>query len=202
MYDFDSAVRGYHYYKKYWQPEVNQVLYLSHEKDNHFDSFAIKMCDVQGNIRGHLPMEISRVTKFLLDRGAKITATLRSTNYRRSPLVQGGLEIPCSVKVMMMPTQLNKRLVNRYKDLVESFYFEPPDNDTIGSFLQMEDDAISITASTKTTSNGEKSSTKKTKTIIHEKDEVAVKDIRSFFKKTKTVKSTTACTDSIIILHD
>jgi len=105
-------------------------------------------------------MEISRVTKFLLDRGAKITATLRSTNYRRSPLVQGGLEIPCSVKVMMMPTQLNKRLVNRYKDLVESFYFEPPDNDTIGSFLQMEDDAISITASTK---NGEKSSTKKQK---------------------------------------
>lgn len=200
MYDFESAVRGYHYYKKYWQPEVNQILYLSHEKDNHFDSFAIKMCDVQGTIRGHLPMEISRVTKFLLDRGAKITATLRSTNYRRSPLVQGGLEIPCSVKVMMMPTQLNKRLVNRYKDLVEIFYFEPPDNDIIGSFLQ-EDIAISNTASTRTTSNGEKSSKKKTKTI-REKDEVAVKDIRSFFKKTKTVKSTTACTDSITILDD
>ena len=94
MYDFDSAVRGYHYYKKYWQPEINQVLYLSHENDNHFDSFAIKMCDAQGNTRGHLPMEISRVTKFILDRGARITTTLRLTNYRRSPLVQGGLEIP------------------------------------------------------------------------------------------------------------
>ena len=75
------------------------------KKNNLFESLPIKMCDKRGNIVGHLPMEISRITKFLLDRGARIKATLKSTHYRRSPLVQGGLEIPCMAKVLMMPTQ-------------------------------------------------------------------------------------------------
>ena len=70
------------------------------------------MCDTRGNIIGHLPMEILRITKFLLDRGARIEATLRSTYCRRSPLVQGGLEITCTVKVSMMPTKLSKKLVD------------------------------------------------------------------------------------------
>ena len=94
----------------------------------------MKMCDTRGNIVGHLPMEVSRITKFRLDRGARIEATLRSTHYRQSPLVQGGLEIPCTVKVSMMPTQLSKKLVDRYRKLIESFYFEPPDSEVIGHF--------------------------------------------------------------------
>ena len=35
--------------------------------------------------------------KIILDRGAKVTAQLTGTHYRRSPLFQGGLEIPCLV---------------------------------------------------------------------------------------------------------
>ena len=71
IYSFDTAARRYHYYQRYWQPEINQTLYLPHEKKNdHFGSFAIKMCDTRGNNAGHLPMRISRITKFLLDRGA------------------------------------------------------------------------------------------------------------------------------------
>ena len=85
-------------------------MYLSHEKNNHFDSFAIKMFNTRGNIVGHLPMEISLITKFLLDRDARIKATLRSTHYRRSPLVLGGLEIPWTVKVSMMPP-LESRII-------------------------------------------------------------------------------------------
>ena len=41
---------------------------------------------------GHLPREVSRIAKFILDRGAKVNATLTSANFRRSPLVQGGLK--------------------------------------------------------------------------------------------------------------
>ena len=26
MYSFDAAIRGYHYYRKYWEPEVNLKL--------------------------------------------------------------------------------------------------------------------------------------------------------------------------------
>ena len=80
-------------------------------------------------------MEISRITKFLLDYGTRIKATLRSAHYRRSPLVQGGLEIPYMVKVSMMPTQFSKKLVDRYRELVESFYFEFPDSEITGSFF-------------------------------------------------------------------
>ena len=42
-------------------------------------------------------MEISRTTKFLTDRGATVTAELTSDHYMRSPLIQGGVEIPCKV---------------------------------------------------------------------------------------------------------
>ena len=104
---------------------------MSHEKKQSFDSFAVKMCDTHGNIVEHLSIEILHITKFLLDRGARIEATLRSTHCRQSPLVQGGLVISCTVKVLMMPTQLSKKLVDWYRELVESFYFEPPDCEII-----------------------------------------------------------------------
>ena len=61
--------------------------------------FAIKTSRMSDNkIVGHLPRQIFRATKFLLDRGANVTARLSSTHYQRSPLFQGGLEIPCTVK--------------------------------------------------------------------------------------------------------
>ena len=86
---------------------------------------------------GHLRMEISRITKFLIDRGADVSAKLTSTNYRRSPLVQGGLEIPCLVTVTMPGTVLNQLLLERFKQLVEERYSEPKSEDIIGSFLHV-----------------------------------------------------------------
>ena len=86
---------------------------------------------------GHLPMEVSRITKFLMDRGARLTTTLRTTYYRKSPLMQGGLEIPCSVDVYMMSsTVLSRKLIQRYTELVENFYMEHPDDGCVGSFVE------------------------------------------------------------------
>ena len=91
LFEHASAVRGFHYFRRYWQPKPNQVLDCSHEKDNPYDFFAIKVCDIDsGTTVGHLPMENSRAIKFLLDRGARVNAVLTSTNYCVSPLVQGG----------------------------------------------------------------------------------------------------------------
>ena len=70
-------------------------------------------------------MEISRVTKFLLDRVASVFAKLSSTNYRRFPLVQGGSEILCIVTVSMLGTIVNQLLKEKYKQLVEILYTEP-----------------------------------------------------------------------------
>ena len=133
--EFFSAIRAYHYYRNTWNPEESEVLQCSHELENAFDLFAIKTCKPEGQIVGHLPMEIARVTKFLLDRGAVIIATLNTTNYRRSPLVQGGLEIACKVTVRMPGTIKNHMLMDGYLELVSTLYAEPKDEIILRSFL-------------------------------------------------------------------
>ena len=100
-FEFLATIRGYHVYRDVWHPEEDEILSCSHEVGNAFDVFAIKATNQRGIIVGHLSREIPRPSKFLLDRGASIKAILVGTNYRRSPLFQGGLEIPCLVKVRM-----------------------------------------------------------------------------------------------------
>ena len=43
LFEYPSAVRGYYYYRKYWQPKESQTLDCVHEKGNPFDYFAIKV---------------------------------------------------------------------------------------------------------------------------------------------------------------
>ena len=62
----------------------------------------------------HLPREISRPTKFLVARGAVMHAQISSVKYRRSPFIQGGLELSCLFFVSMPPTVLNEKLIDRY----------------------------------------------------------------------------------------
>ena len=81
--------------------------------------FAKKTCrdaEFHPRIVGCLPLEISRFTKFLLDRGVTITATLSTTHYRRSSLVQGGLEIPCVVNAKLsVQRKIKKSLLSIWK---------------------------------------------------------------------------------------
>ena len=74
----------------------------------------------------------------MLDRGANISAKLTSAHYRRSPLVQGSIEIPCVVTVSMPGTVINQLLMERHKQLVETLYTEPKEEKILGTFLQLE----------------------------------------------------------------
>ena len=58
---FSSAVRGFHVYKESWKPKEDELLECSHERDNPYDSFSIKVFkpDSPAEIVGHLPMEIA-----------------------------------------------------------------------------------------------------------------------------------------------
>ena len=94
--------------------------------------FAIKVCDDVKIVR-HLPMEIPRLTKHLLDRGAVFIVELTSTNYRRSLLIQGGLEIPAKVLVTMPGTVKNHLLM----ETVNERFTEPIDEEVLGSFLAL-----------------------------------------------------------------
>ena len=100
------------------------------------DWFASKVCKFGKEIPvGHLPKEISRVTKYLLDRGATATATLKREHYRRSPLMQGGLEYPCKVSVTMPGTVSNLLVLEKYWPLVEELYTKLKNEEILGSYL-------------------------------------------------------------------
>ena len=73
---------AYHYYRRYWQPQVQQKFECAHEEDNPYYIFALEMIHItSGMAAGHLPMENSHATKLLLTRGLRLFATLTSTNY-------------------------------------------------------------------------------------------------------------------------
>ena len=81
-FEFTVAVRRFHVYRDIWLPYINEMLKCLHELGNAYDVFAIKC--IKGNmIVGHLPKEISISTKYLLDRGAILTATIMSEHYRK-----------------------------------------------------------------------------------------------------------------------
>ena len=61
---------------------------------------------------------------------------LSLTNYRRSPLIQGGLEIPCDVNGTMPGTIDNQLILEKYKKLGCKKYAEPKEEVIIGSFLE------------------------------------------------------------------
>ena len=178
LYEYSSAVRGYHYFRNYWQPTLGEELDCMHEKDNPFDFFAIKVSkSTTRQTVGHLPMKNSRATKFLLDRGAKVTARLSSSNYCVSPLVQGGLEIPCTVAIYMPRTLKNKQLIDVFKIMIESQIYPREESFVAGYFL--------ATHETKD-KHGERGGTRELK----KKDDASTnndtqKDIRAFFSKSE-----------------
>ena len=97
VYTFMAAVRVFHYYRRFWRPKENEKLDYFCEPGNVFDQFAIKAVDERGETVGHLPKEISRVTKYFLDRVISMQRKLTSRHFRHSPLVQAGLEIKFEV---------------------------------------------------------------------------------------------------------
>ena len=66
---FSAAVRGFHVYRDVWNPHENEELVCLFEENNLLNMFAICTCrkDCEKTV-GHLPREISRPTKYLIDR--------------------------------------------------------------------------------------------------------------------------------------
>ena len=62
---FSVAVKGRHVYKMSWQPQEGKILECLYEENNRYDVSSIKVCKSNNgqSVVGHLPMEISRITK-------------------------------------------------------------------------------------------------------------------------------------------
>ena len=67
LYEYESAAGGYHYYRKYWQLQVQQKLECSYEKGNPYGFYAINVADISSAmIVGHLPMKnVMQITAYL-----------------------------------------------------------------------------------------------------------------------------------------
>ena len=118
-------------------------------------------------------MEISRVMKYFMDKGAIAVAQLMGVHYRRSPLIQGGLEILCKITVTISRTVSNLFCMEKYKDIVTDYYIEPKSEETMGSFIQATNDAPLLVPA----------SPKKKKLEKEKTDDAKCKDIRGFFSR-------------------
>ena len=99
---------------------------------------------------------------------------LSATHYRRSPLFQGGLEIPCVVTIAMPASIKGHLLVQRYEEMVLRLYCEPKEEIIMGKFIQSIDVGIVEQQQVQPVK-------KKKKTAVPAVP--ASKDIRSFFNK-------------------
>ena len=71
----------------------------------------------------HIPRAISRFCKFFLDYGGQIHATVTSSKFRRSPLPQGGLEIP--MRLINMQADTSDEVFLKMKELLNAYCMEP-----------------------------------------------------------------------------
>ena len=83
----------------------------------------------------------------------QIPAILTSTDYRRSPLVQDGLEIACKVIVKLPGTVRNHLLMDRYVEIVKVNYIEPKHEVILEYFLKKLATAAQPTNKKRNTSN-------------------------------------------------
>jgi len=74
---FDSAIRGYHYYRRDWHPVEEEHLVCSHEENNAFDPFAIKTCKMDRSSK----WRCSANYLFCSCREAQIRHDTRKLNY-------------------------------------------------------------------------------------------------------------------------
>ena len=98
-------------------------------------------------------------------------------HYRRSPLIQGGLEVPCLVTVTMPRSIMNHLLIAQYEKLLGELYLEPKDEEIMRTFLSVirENDFLETNQCTPCEAS---SSTKNKK-----KAEVRSRDIPDMFRK-------------------
>ena len=95
-------------------------------------------------------MEISRATKFLLDRG--VTAFIK---------LEGDLEILCCVEIQMPPTLKNREIIDLYKSMIDLSYDSCEKDFAVGSFLLTNEEIESTLAACSSSASKKKENGKR-----------------------------------------
>ena len=111
--DYESTVGGYHYYRKYWQLQVQQKLKCCYEKGNPYGFYAINVADISSAmIVRHLPMKnLMQITAYL--------GRLRNT-----------------VPHWNSYAFKNKELARIYGTLDDTLYYQRKETSTVCSFIE------------------------------------------------------------------
>ena len=137
------ACRGFHCYRSKWTPKQNEILKIEIEESNLFDPYACavvartKSTLTKKMVVGHLPREISRFCKFYIEYGGELTSTVSDEKFRRSPIPQGGLEIP--IKLRIFKGSAPNHVFQRMKELITTTYMKPYQIPPRGSTNEEED---------------------------------------------------------------
>ena len=118
------------------------------------------------------------------------------THYRRSPLVQGGLEIKCEVVINSRATVLQSRLTARYLELIQNLYTEPVEERVMGELVFNFVMTLPPMVNMPVLPTLKKRKKKATTTNATTRN----RDIREMFSGSKKSKKTQPANDNIIVL--
>ena len=121
---------------------------------------------------------------------------LTSRHYRRSPLIQGGLEIKCEVVINSRATVLQSRLTARYLELIQNLYNEPVEERVMGELVLNFVMTLPPMVNMPTLPILKKGKKKATMTSATTRN----RDIREMFSGSKKSKKTQPANDNIIVL--
>ena len=102
---------------------MNKVLSVEHKISNMYDQYAIALKKrlpgrITDSVVGNMLKELSRIIYFIMLHGASVSAKVIDTHHRRSPLLQGGLEIRVEVTVEMPSSGKNELAIKIFQELV------------------------------------------------------------------------------------
>ena len=105
----NCCVRCYHVYQKSWEAVIGKELDCKREPSNLKDWYAVAVIR-DGNVVGHLPRKFSLACYLFIGRGGRVRCEVTNKRRYSLDLPQGGLEIPCCLKVSGQAKEVKKLL--------------------------------------------------------------------------------------------
>ena len=130
------ASRGWHVYRKtVWEnPKKGEPVFAEQDKseeamqaDSHAVAWKRKtLSKLTPDVIGHVPRELSRALWFFISHGGTIKGQVASSQYFRSPIARGGLEIMIDCTFTIDAGKM--AIVERLQQIIDASYTDPTES--------------------------------------------------------------------------
>ena len=93
----EAMVHGYHVYEEIWDTSIGEELLWAKEPTNPCDPFTVAVVKSDQTVGHIIPLNIYLVCSLFLRHGGTIMCEITGRRWHSKGLVQGGLEIPCTL---------------------------------------------------------------------------------------------------------